>query len=217
MAQKIKISQEEVILIVTELEGKYMCAFDIDSNKGNQLSSGSNFGSIQAMKKKQQEEADAKKTQGSNSPFQEDTVSISDEAKLIINSQLGKLGEKGNLVDAASVSKLVEQMRKAQGEVDEKNGVEAQERVKKRAAENEEVVLTDMGEAVGAVRDLKREIAAEVTDDQVDLIKDQIADKQEEIEEAMGDGASGEAKLEMLQQEMAMLQGILLGMMKEKE
>jgi len=182
-------------------------------NKENMLTrGGAGFGSIQTTQKAQQENAEAKKAEEKKASREDDTVSISDEAKLIIGSQLNKFGTNGNLVDAASASGFVKQVRKAQDEIDEKNATKNEEA--EADAKNEGDLVIDSS-ATGKAG------SAEGVDSQEKMkqdLKKQIKEKQAEIQALASDKSEeGEMKVQMLEVELMALQNTLTQMEASEE
>ena len=168
------------------------------------------FGSVQAMHAKQ-EEAD-KKISAEQNPQKGDSVTISDQARLIINSSLNKVVDSGNLANAAETSALVKQVRKAE-EAMERKVVEQTEEENpsgsisgangKTAAESAPgggaFQISSEGETEQDPKAAMRE-----------TLEKQIEAKQKELQELMGDDSEeSQAKISLIQAELSMLENEL--------
>lgn len=180
-----------------------MCAFEIDSKKGNQLSAGSNFGSVQAMQKKQ-EDADAKKAE-EKSRFQMDTVSISEAA---INRQLGRVEDNAEeeSTDNASLGSLKEQVSKAEDAIDKINST-------KGGKDGQGVIAVTRPSA----DEVEEEEKEDPLEEQIKELEEQIKEKEAEIRALMSDKSEkAQAKVMFLSAEIALLR-VTLGELEAKQ
>lgn len=167
------------------------------------------FGATQAMVLKQQEKDDAKKAEEEKKyALQDDTVTISDEAKLIINSQLGKLQDSENpdsmFMSATDAAQLVKSVGKAQDEMDEANGVEDEDAM----TATKEQGADGAGSTEGTAHDIVTgdEEGQDPLDAQIEALQEQVEEKQKEIQKLMKDNnPEAQKQVAMLQMEVQML------------
>ena len=163
----------------------------------------------QSIQKKKEEEAAAAQAKDDNSPFKTDVVTISDQARLIINSQLGKFdeSEKSNnmLMNAADAEQLATQIEKAQDEMDAENSVNDE-------SATDSLKFEKGGSAAGA-----KGAAAEEEEEEdssleamISSLDEQITAKEAEIQALAGDSSEeAQTKSALMQAEIALLRSTL--------
>lgn len=186
-----------------------MSSFYINNKKTDEIRDN------QVTRKKQEENIARERTEKAikNPSLQNDTVTISDEAKLIINSQLGKLNDSDNpdrmLMSATDADQLVKQVRKAQGEMDDE--MEAKE--KEQAKNLEGDVSAKMG--VGGAEEEEEvtdplQVKIDALKSQIDKIQEQVQEKQGQLQELVQDGSpEAKEKIKMIQTEVSLLSSML--------
>lgn len=179
-------------------------------------SSEKSFGVVQNMQQTQADKvAREREKEQEKTSSQEDTVTISDEARLIIDSQLGKIQAKEHsgrvFMSATEADQLAKQVSKAQGEIDDANNAKNKGIIE----EDETSYKAPKAEADEEVTD-PVQVKIDAMKSQIEGVQEQIKAKQSQLAELVQDTSpEAQEKTKMIQAEIGRLGGIVGGYQEE--